>query len=255
MSQLKPNQVSDAGTVDSHEKNLYLIGALAALIAVLVMVSEILITFLPGGGARGQATETVLDWFALFQNNPLMGLRNLGLVNMIGASLSIPVFFALYIAHRKADKVYGTLALIIFIIGATVYLANNRAFPMLSLSGKYADATTDAQRTLFVAAGEAMLAQAESHTPGTFVGFFFTEMSSIAIAIVMLRNRLFSKTAAYAGIVGFGLLFIFEILASFVPAWFSVAMIFAVVGGLASITWYGMIARGLFKLASALDSD
>jgi hypothetical protein len=99
----------------------------------------------------------------------LMGLRNLGLINMIATTLSIPIFFALYTAHRKADKVYGTLALIIFIIGATVYLANNTAFPMLSLSGKYADATTDAQRTLFVAAGEAMLAQAESHTPGSFL--------------------------------------------------------------------------------------
>jgi len=254
MSQLKP-KVTDADTVDSHEKDLYRIGAVAALIAVLLMLSEILITFLPGGGARGQATETVLDWFTLFQSSPLMGLRNLGLVNMIGALLSIPVFFALYIAHRKADKVYGTLALIIFVIGAAVYLANNAAFPMLSLSGKYADATTDAQRSLFVAGGEAMLAQAESHTPGTFVGFFFAEISSITISIVMLRNRLFSKTAACAGIVGFSLLFIFEILASFVPAWFSVAMIFAVTGGLASITWYGLIARGLFKLASAPNSD
>jgi len=254
MSQLKL-KVTDADAVDSHEKNLYQIGAAAALIAVLLMVSEILITFLPGGGARGQATETVLDWFALFQNNPLMGLRNLGLVNMIATLLTIPIFLSLYITHRKADKVYGALALIIFIIGATVYLANNTAFPMLSLSGKYASATTDVQRSLYVAAGETMLAQAESHTPGTFVGFLFTETSSIAISVVMLRNRLFSKTAAYAGIIGFGLLFIFEILASFVPAWFNVAMIFAVTGGLASIAWYGLIARGLFKLASAPNSD
>jgi len=247
MSQLKP-EATDVNTVDSNEKTLCRIGAVAALITVLVMVSEILITFLPGGGARGEATETVLDWFTLLQNSPLMGLRNLGLINMIATLLSIPMFFALYTAHRKSDQVYAALALIIFLIGATVYLANNRAFPMLSLSGKYADATTDVQRSLYVAAGEAMLAQAESHTPGTFVGFLFSETSSIAISIVMLRSRLFSKTTAYAGIVGFGLLFIFEILASFVPTWFSVAMIFAVTGGLASITWYGLIARGLFKL-------
>ena len=254
MSQLKLKAV-DASTVDSHEKNLYRIGAVVALMGVLVMVSEILITFLPGGGASGEATETVLDWFALLQNSPLMGLRNLGLINMIATVLSIPMFFALYIAHRKTDHVYAALALIIFLIGATVYLANNTAFPMLSLSGKYADAATDAQRSLYVAAGEAMLAQAESHTPGTFVGFLFTETSSIAISIVMLRNRLFSKPTAYAGMVGFGLLLIFDILASFVPAWFSVAMIFAVTGGLASITWYGLIARGLFKLASAPNPD
>ena len=69
MSQLKP-KVTDADTVDSHEKNLYRVGAVAALIAVLVMLSEILITFLPGGGARGEATETVLDWFTLFTTIP-----------------------------------------------------------------------------------------------------------------------------------------------------------------------------------------
>jgi hypothetical protein len=232
---------------------LYKIGAVAASLTVLVMVSEIFITFLPGGGARGEATETVLDWFTLFRENPLMGLRNLGLVNMIATTLSIPMFFALFIAHWKVDKVYAALALIIFLIGATVYLAKNTAFPMLALSGKYVDTPVEDQRSLLVA-GEALLAQAESHTPGTFVGFLYTEISSILISVVMLRNRVFSKAAAYAGIAGFGLLFIFEILASFVPAWFSIAMIFAVMGGLVSITWYSLIARRLFKLASTSES-
>jgi hypothetical protein len=184
----------------------------------------------------------------LFQSNWFMGLRNLGLINMIAASLTIPMFFALYAAHRRVDRVYGALALILFLVGTTVYLANNTAFPMLALSRKYAVATTDAQRSLLAAAGEAMLAQAESHTPGTFVGFLYTEISSIAISIVMLRGRIFGRSAAYAGMLGFGLLFIFEVLSSFVPAWFDVAMIFAVVGGLSSITWYALIARGLFQL-------
>lgn len=250
MSQLKQNQVTDAETSDTNWQSLYRIGGTAALIVVLVMLTEIFITFLPGGGATGPDTVTVVDWFTLLQNNWFIGLRNLGLINMIAASVSIPMFFALYAAHRKVDKVYGALAMTLFLIGTTIYLANNTAFPMLALSGKYAAATTDAQRSLLTAAGEAMLAQAESHTPGTFVGFLYTEISSILISIVMLRNRIFSKTTAYAGILGFGLLFIFEVLSSFVPAWFGVAMIFAVVGGLSSIVWYALIARGLFRLAA-----
>ena len=234
-------------------KTLYKIGAVAASLTVLVMVSEIFITLLPGGGARGEATETVLDWFTLFRENPLMGLRNLGLINMIAATLSIPMFFALFIAHRKTDKAYAALALIVFLIGTAVYLASNTAFPMLALSGKYAHASVDDQRSL-VAAGETLLAQAESHTPGTFVGFLYSEISSILISVVMLRNRVFSKASAVVGMVGFGFLFIFEILASFVPAWFGIAMVIVMIGGLASITWYGLIARRLFKLASTSET-
>ena len=219
------------------------------------MVTESLLTFLPGGGVTGPDTVTVLDWFTLFQDNWFMGLRNLGLINMIAASLGIPMFFALYAAHRKTDKVYGALVLILFLIGTTVYLASNTAFPMLTLSRKYTAATTDAKRALLAAAGEAMLAQAESHTPGTFVGFLYTEISSIFIAIVMLRGRIFSKPAAYAGILGFGCLFVFEILSSFVPALFNVAMIFVAIGGLSSITWYALIARGLFQLGRSVSKE
>jgi hypothetical protein len=234
----------------STESSLYKIGGTAALMVVLVMLAEIFITFLPDGGATRLGTVTVLDWFALFQNNPLMALRNLGLINMIAVSLSIPTTLALYVAHRKVDKTYATLAVTLSLIGMTVYLANNTAFPMLTLSRKYAAATTDAQRSLLAAAGEAMLAQAEGHTPGTFVGFLYTEISSLMISIVILRGRIFGKPAAYAGILGAGSLLIFEILSSFVPALFDVAMIFVMIGGLSSIVWYALVARGFFQLAA-----
>lgn len=246
---------SNAETTNSNWTGLYKIGGTAALLGMLVMVTESLLTFLPGGGVTGPDTVTVLDWLTLFQENWFMGLRNLGLINMIAASLGIPMFFALYAAHRKTDKAYGALVLILFLIGTTVYLASNTAFPMLTLSRKYAAATTDAQRALLAAAGEAMLAQAESHTPGTFVGFLYTEISSILIATVMLRGRIFSKPTAYVGMLGFGSLFVFEILFSFVPALFNVAMVFVAIGGLASITWYALIARGLFQLGRGVSKE
>jgi hypothetical protein len=43
-----------------------------------------------------------------------------------------------------------------------VYIASNRAFAMLSLSGQYASATTDAQSSLLNAAGQAMLAEGKT---------------------------------------------------------------------------------------------
>jgi hypothetical protein len=49
--------------------------------------------------------------------------------------------------------------------------------------------------------------------------------------------------------LGFGFLLIFEVISTFVPALFDAAMIFAMIGGIASIVWYLMVARRLFQLA------
>ena len=159
---------------EANRRSIYRIAGIAALLAVLLALLEIGVTFLPGGDA---SLEIVLDWFTLFSDYPLMALRNLGLVNMGLQVLTIPTFFALYIAHREADSGYAVLATIIAFVGVTVFFATNRAFPMLTLSRQYIAASSDAQRAALIAAGQALLAVGESHTPGTFVAFFFPEVA------------------------------------------------------------------------------
>ncbi len=95
-----------------------------------------------------------------------------------------------------------------------------------------------------------MLSVGESHTPGTFVGFFFSELAGILISVVMLRSRIFNQAAAYFGIIGFSLLLVYDICASFVPALSASALIFAMAGGLLSMAWYILIARRLLQLAN-----
>jgi hypothetical protein len=224
---------------------LYQLGGVVALLIVLTALLEIILTFLPGGYA---SADTVSDWFALFQNNWFLGLRNLGLVNIVMTMLGIPMFFALYTAHRDIHQTSAALALILSFIGVAVFYATNRAFPMLDLSNQYAAATTEAQRTILLGAGQAMLSVGESHTPGTFIGFFLSEVAGILMSIVMLRSKVFNKPSAYFGILGFSLLLIFEICSSFVPALSNVALIFAMSGGLLSMAWYLLIASRLFQL-------
>jgi hypothetical protein len=64
-----------------------------------------------------------------------------------------------------------------------------------------------------------------------------------------LRGGVFSPATAYVGMLGFGFLLIFEILSDFVPALFEAAMVFAIIGWIASIAWYIMVARRFFQLA------
>ena len=135
-----------AGNYQSRWNTIYKIGGLAAIGAVLVGVAEIAITFLPGGNAPH---ETVLDWFTLFQENPFMGMRNLGLLNIFLNALGILTYFALYAAHRENPyQPYAALVTIISFLGIGVFFATNRTFPMLALSQQYAAATSDAQRAM-----------------------------------------------------------------------------------------------------------
>ena len=225
---------------------IYTLGGAAALGAVLVGVVEILITFLPGGNT---AQETVLDWFRLFQAYPFMGLRDLGLLNILLDLLGILAYLALYAAHRKGPlRPFALLALVISLLGVGVFLATNRAFPMLALSAQYARAGSATQRATLEAAGTAMLAVGESHTPGTYPGFALSEVAGILISVVMLRGRIFSAAAAYAGLLGFGILFVFEFVASFVSGLGAVTMSLAMLGGLLSMAWYILIAFRLLQL-------
>jgi hypothetical protein len=226
--------------------SIYQIGGLAAIGAVVVGVLEIVITFLPGGNVP---RETVLEWFQLFRENPFMGLRNLGLLNIMLNTLATLIFFALYAAHRQnQNQPYAALAALIALLGIGVFYATNRAFAMLDLSQQYAAATTEAQRAIVEAAGQAMLSVGKSHTPGTFLGFSLIEAAGVMMSVVMLRGRIFNQAAAYAGMLGFGMLLLFEFFSSFVAGLNNLTMILAMIGGLASMAWYILMARGLFQL-------
>jgi hypothetical protein len=238
--------MSSSGNDDSKWNGFYKLGGWAALGAVLVGVLEIIIQFLPGGNSPH---KTVLGWFALFQGNWFMGLRNLGLLNICLNTLSILTFFALYTTHRKGkDQPYAALATLIAYLGVGVFFATNRAFPMLDLSNQYAAATTEAQRAVLEAAGQSMLSVGRSHSPGTFLAFFLSEVAGIVISVVMLRGKVFSKTNAYAGILGFVILLVFEITTSFFSGLNVVTMILAMFGGILSMAWYILIARKLFQI-------
>jgi hypothetical protein len=235
----KENQTSD-------QARQYRLGAVSALLVLCTALLEIVITFLPGGYA---SANSVLEWFTLLHNNWFLGLRNLGLLNIVMTALGIPLFLVLYNLHRRAIPTLSMLALIISLIGIAVFYATNRALPMLDLSIQYAAATTDIERSTLEAAGQAMLAVGQSHTPGTFIAFFFSEIAGIMISLVMLRGGVFSRLNAYAGILGFGMLLVYEVCQSFVLALSGVALIFALIGGIINLLCYALIAHRLLKLA------
>lgn len=136
----------------------------------------------------------------------------------------------------------------LFLFGGAVYVSNNTVLPMFVLSEKYAAATTDTQRSILAAAGEAMLARGADFTLGSLVGLILPLIAQIAMSFVMLRGGVFGRATAYTGIFGFAFLLIFTVWTTFVPGSLDVAMLIALPAGLLVMAWNILVARVLFRL-------
>lgn len=249
MPQADVDQKTESAAAQASWKSLYRIAGAGVWISVVLMLLDIALSFLGGDVSVGEMTGA--DWFVYLQQNGFVGLRNLGLFNVISTTLAIPLYLAMYRLHRKDDPAYATLALILCVFSAAIYSSNNPALSLLSLSNQYAAAVTEAQKSLLVSAGSVLLAQAEDFTPGAFLGFFLSSAASLLLMVVMLRGSVFSRRLALTGLAGTTLLLIFTITATFLPALFELVMPLAILGGLLMLAWNISVALSLFRLGGA----
>jgi hypothetical protein len=244
-------QPTGAKSESSRWKSLYQIACVAALLALATNLLDILLGFGETEIAIYGA-KSAIEWFKLFEYNWFNGLYTLGILNIVYMTCLLPVYFAIFAAQRHTSWLYAALPVSLFFIGAAIYLANNAAIPMFVLASKYTAADTAAERAMFAAAGEAILARGEDFTPGSFLGLFLQGVAAIAISVVMLRGGIFSKTTAWIGIIGFSFLSIFIIWATFVPVFYNIAFyFFGLIGGLLALSWFGLVAWRFFILTQA----
>ena len=241
---------SSAEIEDSAWKGLYRVGGAAALI-IVVMYLIAMVIYIPAYRV-GPPPSTIIEWFTLFQNNWLTGLFFLGLGDIAITVLWGPMSLALYAALRRANKTCLTVATPLAFVGIAVYLATNTAFSMLSLSSRYAAATTDAQKSLILAAGQAILAVSQG--TGAYTGMSLVWVAGLIISGVMLRSKIFSKVTAYVGILGFALLLAGVPFATYTTVSPTGAVVTAIVavsymgGGVLSLIWYFLIGLRLLQL-------
>jgi hypothetical protein len=238
-------------TADSGWKTLYRIGAIAALVAVTVFrrnFSVEVMQFKGFGIIRGVPAawpSSAMEWYALLQDNAFVGLILLNVVDVINYCLVGLIFLALYGALRRANKSAMVIATASGLAGIAVYFASNQAFAMLSLSKQYVEATTGAQRSMLLAAGEALLA---IHNQGTGfrLSFFLVIVAGTIISVVMLRSCVFSRATAVVGILANGLRLGYFLSLAFGPTIFWIAV---PLSAPFRVTWYVMIALRLLRLA------
>jgi hypothetical protein len=184
---------------------------------------------------------TVPDIFALFQNSWLRGLINTDLFMMISNILMIHIYLAIYTKIKNAGKSITLIALVLGLVGIAAYMTSNISFEMLSLSGQYASANTDMQRTVLLGAGQALLA----HYQGTAFNVYYVlnTITFLLFSIVMIRSSIFSKATAYWGFITAALMII--------PASAGmIGIIFSLLSLIPTMVWLILIIRRLLQLIS-----
>jgi hypothetical protein len=246
LSQAKADPVTYAQAGQDRWRSLYRIGAVAALIAVVVFRRHFgaeLMLLMDMGVIGMEAPSSVYDWFSLLQDKQFLGLILLDLFDIVNYVLVGLIFLALYGALRRANKVAMTVATASDLVGVAVYLASNQAFALLSLSDQYAAANTDAMRAKFLAAGEALLAV---HDPaGVNLGLLLVALGGLVASVVMLRSRVFGKVTATVGVVANSLVLTYFVVLPLAP---TIAFLFPATSAPFRLLWYILIARRLFQL-------
>jgi hypothetical protein len=232
---------------DSGWKILYKVGGVAALIAGVIFRRNLgpeISLFV----AQKQP-DTIVGWFTLLQNNKFLGLTYLNIFDIVDYVLVGLMFLALYVALRRFNRSCIAIATLLGLMGIAVYFASNTAFSVLSLSDQYAAATTDAQKSLFLAAGQAVLAINQPVAPyqgtGIYMSLLLQAIAGLIISVVMLRSKVFSKVTAYVGILASAFDLVYCITFAFVPG-IDVYLLSA--AGLFLFIWHILIGLRLCQL-------
>ena len=241
---------SNVEVEDSAWKGFYRIGGVAALIATVLFLSDIVVLI-----TLGPLPSTANDWFTLLQNNRVIGIFQLFFTDLIGMVLMIPIIFALYAALRRASGVYSALAMALAFIGIAIIFATNTNYSMIYLSDQYAAATTEIQRAQLLTAGESTLATGTWGT-GPLVAGLLVESALVILSVIMLQDRThaFGKGTAYLGILAHGLDVAHSIVfLVFIPIFnldlaLTIGTALLAIGGTLQLIWYPLVARRLLQL-------
>jgi len=220
---------------DSRWRDLYKAAGIAASISEIVIILGFVTYFIWPYAPGTQSTEAI---FLNLQNNTLGALISLDLFLLIGNLFSILLFLAFYVSLRQVSESYALIALAVGLIAVGFLVPARPLLELYSLSGQYAAATTEAAKSQYLAAGEALLASFDG--VGWFLNTLLGGLSLLVSSILMRRSEIYSKTTAYVGIVSN-----IAVCSFFIPV-VGIFLLFLSVPGYA--IWYFLLARDFFKL-------
>jgi hypothetical protein len=228
-------------------KPLYRTGAVAALLAALLFRRNFGAEVSLFTGVEAIPTTTA-DWFALLQANPFVGLSFLAFFDLFNYILIGVIFLALGAALWQVNKSATTLALASGLVGVTLNLASNISLTMLSFSQRYAAATSEAQRTDLLAAGQIVLAGNDplAAIPGTIalVSLLLVALAGLLFSMLLLASH---RVAAIVGLLASGCDLAYCLVFPLTPI--APVYLLLAAAGLFWMIWHLLVAWVLWKSA------
>ena len=235
------SQISNGNGGNQRWADLYKVGGICGVLMSVLTILAIVIYFIwpykPG-------LASAADIFATIQNNKLNGLMSLDFFMVVITVITIPFFLALYVALKEVNESYALIALVFGLVSCIVIIPARPIAEMFYLSNQYAAATTDAARSQYLSAGEAL--SALFNGTAWMIYFITFGIDALISSLLMLQTQAFGKTTAYLGIfMNIGVLSIF----AFIPSLLVITTVLNLVTTVIGMIWNVLVARTFFQLA------
>lgn len=229
--------VSGIKTIDPRWKDLYRIGGIASLLLSGLIAFAVIAYFIWPYSPGFASTE---DIFNSLQTDRLGALFSLDVMMLVTAPVDIFLFIALYAALKRINESYALIALVLGLMSITLLIPTKPLSELVYLSDQYAMAATDAARSQYLAAGEALLAMAGGTA---WINFsLFSNISFLLSSVLMLWSKSFSRATATIGIVNS----IFA-LGIIIPV-FMIQAILGLGATLVGTLWFILLGRGFLRM-------
>lgn len=240
MSHSIPQATNHHKPKDADWQGMFKLAGAAAWLQFAIVIGLIIISTI-----LGPKPDSVEEYYTLFQKNPLAGLLQDDLASLILIALYLPLFFGLYGALKRVNSTFAAFVTVLTFIAVTTTFAIHSGFSLLHLSDQYAAATTEAQRTQLLAAGEAVIASNMWNSSGAYMTGILLQGAGVLISFLMLKGNDFGRVVAYTGILGNGFDLVQHIIHPFAP---SVASTLLMLAGPFYFVWFIMLGRKLWQL-------
>jgi hypothetical protein len=225
--------------IDSTGKGLYRTGGISALLLGLGYIVTIPLYAYAGAPPSGDGSA----WLTYLAGKTTVWWVILGL-SVLTDVLFVPVAFALYFALKGTNRnamLVGTAFVGLFVVLDLAVTWPNYA-SLIALGGKYAAATSTAQRTGYAAAADYASAVLGSRLEAVY-SILVLSVGILLIGLVM-RKGIFGKSTAYVGVVT-GVLGIVSVAGSF---FVSVSSVGIIITSVLTTVWVLLISYRLYQL-------
>ena len=223
-------------TIDPRWKDLYRIAGIAAIISIAVIILGFVTYFIWPFTPGVESTESILRFL---QRNRLGGLISLDFFLFVGNLFSLMLFLALYVSLKQVNESYALIALALGLIGLVLLIPSRPISELFTLSRLYASTPSEAARSQYLAASEALLTLFNGTS--WFMNTLLGGISLLISSLLMLRSNLYSRATAYVGIFTNAVVCGF-----FIPVVGTMLLFLSLPG---YMIWYILLARRFFQMA------